>query len=227
VYSDDPIDIAKLWRRENTKALHVTDIDGAIEGRLVNFDIIERMVKSVDIPIALGGGLRRLDDVKRAFDAGIYRVQIGTMVIENPDEARRTVETFGASKVAIGIDAENGIVKMKGWTETTGLTAISLALNAKELGFRRLIYTEITNDGTLRGLNFQALRQLTETPLMRVTVSGGIGGLDDLLKLQEEFEPRGVDSVIIGRALYENKFACQGIWRLCEAGNFPYTAKDV
>ncbi len=224
VYSDDPVEMAKLWRKENAKTLHVTDVDGAIEGHMVNFDIIRRMVETVDIPIEMGGGLRTFDEVKKAFDGGIFRVVIGTMLIENPEEAKRVVSTFGPTKVALGIDAKNRHVKIKGWKEDSGLTIISLALNAKALGFRRVIFTDILVDGTFRGPNFEAVRMLAEKTGMRITASGGFGGLADLLKMQE-LEPLGVDSVIIGRALYENKFSCQGIWRLCEAGNYPYTAR--
>src|SRR5512140_3738044 len=84
IYSDDPVEMAKLWRKENSKSIHVTDVDGALEGKLVNFDVIQRMVKTVDIPIILGGGMRTFDEVKRAFDTGVYRVIIGTMFIERP-----------------------------------------------------------------------------------------------------------------------------------------------
>jgi phosphoribosylformimino-5-aminoimidazole carboxamide ribotide isomerase len=223
-YSDDPIEMAKLWRKENAKTLHVTDIDGAMEGRLVNFDIVERMVKTVDIPIELGGGLRTFDEVKRAFDIGVYRVVIGSIVIDNPDEARRILDTYGANKVVLGIDAMKGIVAMHGWAETTGMTAVSVALNAKQLGFRRIVYTDIMLDGMMRGMNIGAIRDLAEKTGMRVTASGGLSGLEDLLLLQE-LERYGVDSVVIGRALYANKFACQQLWRLCEAKNYPYTAK--
>lgn len=224
VYSDDPIEMAKLWRKENAKSLHVTDVDGAIEGRLVNFDVIQRMVKTVDIPIELGGGLRTFDEVKKALDIGIYRVVISTMLIEQPDEAKRVLDVFGASKIVLGIDAENGIVQTKGWKKDSGLTAITVALNAKQLGFGRIVYTDIMRDGMMVGPNFDAIKMLAEKTGMRITASGGVAGLQDLMKLQE-LEPLGVDSVVIGRALYANKFSCQGLWRLCEAGDYPYTAK--
>jgi phosphoribosylformimino-5-aminoimidazole carboxamide ribotide isomerase len=223
-YSDDPVEMARLWRKENAKSLHVTDVDGAIQGRLVNDEYIRKMVSTVDIPIELGGGLRSFDAVKQAFDIGVYRVLVSTMVIENPDEAKRVIETYGPRKVVLGIDALDGIVATHGWKESSGLTALSVALNAKALGFRRVVYTDIHLDGTLRGVNLRVLREIAEKTGMRVTSAGGISGLDDLLKVQE-LEKVGVDSVVIGRALYENKFSCQGIWRLCEAGNYPYTAK--
>lgn len=224
VYSDDPIESCKLWRKENAKSLHVTDVDGAIAGHLVNFDVIKQMVKTIDIPIELGGGLRTFNEVKKAFDGGVYRVVIGTMLIENPDEAKRVLDTYGANKVVLGIDGRNRTVQIKGMTEESGLTPITVALNAKQMGFRRVIYTDMLLDGTMRGPNIPALMSLAEKTGMKITASGGVSGLNDLLKVQE-LEPFGVDSVIIGRALYENKFSCQAIWRLCEAGDYPYTAK--
>jgi phosphoribosylformimino-5-aminoimidazole carboxamide ribotide isomerase len=223
-YSNDPVERARLWRKENAKSLHVTDIDGAIEGHVVNVEILRRMVDTVDIPIELGGGLRTFDAVKRALEYGVYRVLIGTMLIEKPDEAKRVIDTFGPSKVVLGIDALDGVVATHGWRESSGLTALSVALNAKALGFRRIVYTDIRLDGMLRGLNLRILRELAEKTGMRVTCAGGISGLDDLLKLQE-LEKVGVDSAVIGRALYENKFSCQGIWRMCEAGDYPFTAR--
>ena len=224
VYSDDPVEMARLWRKENAKSLHVTDVDGALQGHLVNTEIISRMVRTVDIPVEVGGGLRTLDEVKKAFDLGVYRVVIGTMLIDNPEEAQRVLETFGASKIVLGIDAKDGTVITRGMKENSGITAVSLALNAKALGFRRVIYKDVMHHGALRGPHFDAIRTLAEKTGLRVTASGGVSGLEDLLKLQE-LEPSGVDSVVVGRALYENKFSCQGLWRLCEAGEFPYTAR--
>jgi len=223
-YSDDPVEMARLWRKENAKSLHVTDVDGAIEGRLVNGESIRKMVETVDIPIEVGGGLRSLADVRQAFELGVYRVVIGTMLIEDPDQAKRVIDEFGSSKVVLGVDAYDGIVATRGWRESSGLTALTVALNAKALGFRRIIYTDIRADGTLRGVNLRVLRELGEKAGLRITSSGGISGLEDLLSIQE-LESHGVDSVVMGRALYQNKFACQAIWRRCEAGDYPYTAK--
>lgn len=224
VYSDDPVEMARLWRKENAKSLHVTDVDGALTGHLVNVETIERMVKTVDIPIELGGGLRTFDAVKRAFDIGMYRVTIGTMLIENPEEAKKVLDTFGPSRVALGIDADHGHVTIRGRREDSGLQALDIALSARKLGFKRVIYTDITVHGTGRGANLSAIREFAEHAGLRVTASGGISGLQDLLLLQE-FEPLGVDSVVIGRALYENRYACQDLWRICEAGEYPYTAR--
>jgi len=224
VCTDDPIEAAKLWRIENAKALYVRDIDGAVEGHMVNFDIIKTMVETVDVPILLAGGMRTYEEVQAAMSIGIYRAIIATMLVENPADAKRCLEAYGANKIVIGIDACDGLVEIRGRSEHSGLTAVRLALTAKELGFKRIMYTDILLDGTMRGPNFAAIRTLAEAVGMRITFAGGVSGLDDLLKLQE-MESLGLDSVVVGRALYENSFACQPLWRMAEMGNYPYTAK--
>ena len=223
-YGDDPVKMVKLWRVENTKSLHVTDVDGAICGKPMNTEIVKQMVRAVDIPIELGGGIRTFDDVCTAFELGVYRVLVSTMLIERPDDAKRAIDKFGASKVVVGIDAIDGLAAIHGWEQTSGLTPLSVALNAKALGFKRVVFTDVRLHANLEGVNLDTLRQIAEVTGMRVTSAGGIRGLDDLLKVQE-LQPFGVDSVIIGRSLYENKFSCQAIWRLCEKENYPYTAK--
>jgi phosphoribosylformimino-5-aminoimidazole carboxamide ribotide isomerase len=146
------------------------------------------------------------------------------MVIENPDEARALIETYTASRIILGIDAMDGIVATNGWEESSGLTAMTVALNAKALGFKRMVYTDIRMDGTMRGMNLPRIKELAQKSGLRITASGGVGSLEDLLRVQE-LEPFGVDSVVIGRALYQNRFACQALWRMCEARDYPYTAK--
>jgi phosphoribosylformimino-5-aminoimidazole carboxamide ribotide isomerase len=223
-YSDDPVEMARLWRTENAKSLHVTDLDGQREGRLVNADTVRRMVQTVDIPIELGGGVRTFEHARWAFETGVYRVLVSTMVIENPEEAQRLLSVYGPSKVVLAMYAVRGIVATHGGTSTSGLTALSVALNGKALGFRRLVYADIGEDGSPALVNLDVLRDLGEKTGMRITAAGGIAGLEDLLNVQK-LEAHGVDSVVIGRALYENKFACQPLWRKCEAGHYPYTAK--
>jgi phosphoribosylformimino-5-aminoimidazole carboxamide ribotide isomerase len=192
LYDDDPVHTVKLWRVENTKSLHVTDIDGAQCGKPMNTETVKQMVKAVDIPIELGGGLRTFDDVCNAFELGVYRVLISTMIIENPDDAKRSLEKFGANKVVVGIDAVDGFAATHGWTKTSGKTPLSVALNAKALGFRRIVYTDVSLHKNLEGVNLDALRELSELTGMRITSAGGIRGLEDLLKVQE-LQKYGVD----------------------------------
>jgi phosphoribosylformimino-5-aminoimidazole carboxamide ribotide isomerase len=222
-YSDDPVSIARLWRTENAKSLHVTDVDGIERGRLVNTDVIRQMMAAVDIPFELGRGFPSYDAVAEAFSLGAYRVVVGPRLIDDAGEAGRVIREFGASKVVLGVDAVDGIVAPNGISSAAGVRAVDLALAAKALGFRRIVYSDLRLDGTLRGVDLNALRAIAATG-MRVTCSGGVSGLRDLLAIQE-LEGLGVDSAIIGRALCENRFACQDLWRRCEAGNYPYTAK--
>ncbi len=223
--SDDPVQMVKLWRIENAKSLHITDVDGALCGTPMNTDIIKEMMRAVDIPIEIGGGMRTFEHIRFAIEElNAYRVLISTMIIENPDEAKRALKSFGSNKVVVGIDAIDGLAATHGWTRTSGLTPLSIALNAKALGFRRLVYTDVQRHANLEGVNLEALRELASLTGMRITSAGGIRGVDDLLKVQE-LQSIGVDSVIMGRALYENKFSCQALWRECEEQGFPFTAK--
>lgn len=218
VYSDDPVEMAKLWRTENARSLHVTDQDR--KGEVVHIELVRRMVESVDIPIEVGGGLSSFDAVAAVMEAGAYRVAVSSRVIEDEQVSRRLLKAYGPSKVVLGIDAVEGVVD----GNAGGPDALELARRAKDLGFRRLLYTELRRDESLRAVNLQVMRELGAQAGMRITASGGITGLTDLLAVQE-LEQYGVDSVVVGRALYENKFSCQAVWRMCEAGRYPYTAK--
>ncbi len=214
-YSSDPVEMAVLWRGENAKTIHVVDLDGAFEGKMKNLEVIRRVVESVDIPIQVGGGIRTFEQVEQLFSIGVYRVVLGTAAIEDPELVKRSIKTYGMRKVAVGIDAKNGVVMTQGWQHDTGVDAISLALKMKELGVCRIVYTDILRDGMMTGPNFDAIREMADKTGIRVTASGGISGFHDLVKLQE-LERFGVDSVIVGKALYENRFPCQLLWRLNE-----------
>jgi phosphoribosylformimino-5-aminoimidazole carboxamide ribotide isomerase len=215
IYSDDPTKMAILWRGENAKTLHVVDLDGAFEGEMKNLSCIERMVQAIDIPVQVGGGIRSYEQVKKLFSIGVARVVIGTAAIENPDLVYQCVRDFGPRKIAVGIDAKDGIVMTKGWQESSGIGAVQLALAMKKLGIMRIVYTDIERDGMMTGPNIEATKDIAIQSGLRVTASGGISGYQDLLRLQET-EKYGVDSVIVGKALYENKFPCQVLWRMNE-----------
>jgi phosphoribosylformimino-5-aminoimidazole carboxamide ribotide isomerase len=216
IYSDDPVKTAKLWRRENAKILHVVDLDGALEGRPKNMKIIEKIVNAVDIPIEAGGGFRTYDDVKYAIEIGVMRVIISTIAIKNPELVKKLISDFSPRRIVMALDAKNGIVHIEGWKESTDISAVELALEMKKLGVERIVYTDILRDGTMRGPNLEAIKELAIKTGLKITASGGISGYEDLKRLNE-LEKFGVDSVIIGKALYENRFPCQKIWRIIEA----------
>jgi phosphoribosylformimino-5-aminoimidazole carboxamide ribotide isomerase len=216
LYTVDPAQMAVIWRGENAKTLHVIDVDGVEQGIVPNRDIIKRMVEAVDIPIQVGGGLRDYETAKDLFDIGVYRVVLGTAAVENPGLVERLIKEFGARKLAIYIESKNGSVWIKGGREKTSLTPIDLALQMIRIGVCRLVYSEIDPEGTEKYLNYDSLRELATTTGIRVTAEGGVRNYQDLIRLQE-LEKYGVDSVIVGRPLYENRFACQQLWRTNEA----------
>jgi phosphoribosylformimino-5-aminoimidazole carboxamide ribotide isomerase len=146
------------------------------------------------------------------MELGVYRVIIGTAAVRNPDMVSEAIARFSCSRVAVGIDARDGEVRIEGWTEGSGVDAVDLALDMERRGCRRIIYTDIGRDGTLQGPNMQAYRTLGKRlSRARITASGGVGGYHDLLRIKE-LVPYKVDSAIVGRALYENRFPCQQFW---------------
>ena len=215
VYYEDPVKMAKLWRVQNARILHVVDLDAARGGSADcpdNRNVIAEICAALDIPVQLGGGIRTMEDIEKALEAGVYRVVLGTAAVREPDLVSAAIERYTCSKVVVGIDAQDGEVKVHGWTEGSGLGAVELALDMEARGVRRIIYTDIGRDGTLEGPNLDAYRALgTRLTRARITASGGVGDYQDLLRLNELTSYR-VDSVIIGRALYENRFPCQQFW---------------
>ena len=188
VYFDDPVKMARLWRVQNACALHVVDLDAARGGLggegEDNRDAIGAICEALDVPVQLGGGIRSLEAIER----------------------------FGCRRVVVSIDAEDGEARVDGWTEGGGTGVAELALDMEERGVRRFVYTDIRRDGTMEGPNVEAYRTLGQRlHKAKITASGGVGGYDDLLRIQE-LAPYGVDSVIVGRALYENAFPCQQFW---------------
>ncbi len=215
VYFDDPVDMAKLWRVQNARTLHVVDLDAARGGsddRDDNREVIRRIADTLDIPVQLGGGIRSMEDIEQALDWGVYRVILGTVAVRDPDLVEAAIERFSCRQIVVGIDARDGEARVQGWTEGSGVDAVDLAVDMERRGVRRIIYTDISRDGTMTGPNVEAYRNLGRAlSEAKITASGGVGEHQDLVKIQT-LSPYRVDSVIVGRALYENKFPCQQFW---------------
>ncbi|TSA30354.1 MAG: 1-(5-phosphoribosyl)-5-[(5-phosphoribosylamino)methylideneamino]imidazole-4-carboxamide isomerase [Ignavibacteriales bacterium] len=218
-YANDPVDMAMIWRAENAKCIHVVDFNAAHEHTHTNFEIIRKICESVVIPIELGGGIRTFDDAKEAFDLGVARVVIGSMAFENPREFIKILDEFTPNKVVAAIDVINDEVITRGRQQRTHLRAIQYAKFLNSCGAKRIVVTDVSTNGMMTGPNIELSKQIAEAAETKVTHSGGIGSFEDLIKLQHTASEY-VDSVIIGRALYENKFPCQKIWRVAEAGIF-------
>jgi phosphoribosylformimino-5-aminoimidazole carboxamide ribotide isomerase len=202
VYSDDPAAVAREWAARGGDWLHVVDLDAAFSGEQSNLEIVKRIAGEIALPVQLGGGLRDEAAIERALAAGVARVVIGTRAAESPDFIARAVERFGGDKIAVGIDARDGMVAVKGWTLTTGLSALDLARGAAEAGAAAIIYTDITTDGMLQGPNLVATAEVVRAVPVGVIASGGVSSAADLVKLEQI---GGLAGAIIGRALFDGR----------------------
>lgn len=204
IYDGDPVDVAKAFVASGAEMLHVVDLDGAFaESNSANRQLLRNITRAVEIPIQFGGGLRSSMDVEQVLELGVSRVVIGTVAAESPEILKEMVQLFG-SCIAVGIDAQKGSVVTHGWEQTESLSALTLARRVAGLGVERVIYTDVGRDGMLRGLNIEQTCLIAEAGV-KVTASGGVSSLQDLRDLRA-VSGVGIDSVIIGKALYERRF---------------------
>ncbi|MHB9130098.1 MAG: 1-(5-phosphoribosyl)-5-[(5-phosphoribosylamino)methylideneamino]imidazole-4-carboxamide isomerase [Armatimonadota bacterium] len=198
VYGDDPVAMALQWQAAGAPRLHVVDLDGAKEGSPRNHDVIAGIAMALDIPVQVGGGIRDAQTVEKLLLFGVQRCILGTRAAQDRAWAEEMFRTFG-DRLILGIDAKDGKVAIKGWLETTELTAVELANALKPAGACRIIYTDISRDGMLTGPNVEATARLAADTGLAVIASGGMSTLDDLRRLSQH---PGIEAAIIGRALY-------------------------
>ncbi|WP_028951184.1 1-(5-phosphoribosyl)-5-[(5-phosphoribosylamino)methylideneamino]imidazole-4-carboxamide isomerase [Sulfurihydrogenibium subterraneum] len=203
VYKDNPIDMAKYFQDCGAVHVHVVDLDGALEGKPKNYKVVESIVKSVNIPVEFGGGLRSYEAVKTMFEIGVDRVVIGSLAYENQDEFLKIVEDF-KNKVIVGIDAKDGKVAIKGWVEKTDYTPLEFAKKYDNLDIFGFLYTDVNRDGAMVGPNIEGTKYLAENLKHYVIASGGVGSLEDVLQLYK-LKDYGVFGVVVGKAIYEGK----------------------
>jgi phosphoribosylformimino-5-aminoimidazole carboxamide ribotide isomerase len=201
VFSDNPVAMAEHWASQGAEWLHVVNLDGAFGQASSNLRVVEEITAAVKIPVQFGGGLRTMADIEGALRLGLARVILGTVTVEEPSLVAEAVQRFGAESIVVGIDAQNEKVATHGWQEVSSMTAIELAFRVKELGVKRVVYTDIARDGMLSGVNVEATRELAQRTGLKIIASGGVSSLDDLRYLKE-VEASGVEGVIIGQALY-------------------------
>lgn len=197
----EPVAIARKWKDLGAKRIHLVDLDGAYKGDTTHLKIVEAIINEVDVPLELGGGIRDMATIKRYLDMGVDRVILGTAAVENMALVACAAAVYG-QRIVVGIDALDGIVRTKGWVEDTKVEAIQLGLEMKEVGIERIIYTDISKDGTLTGPNLEETKGFAQATGLKVTASGGMSVLKDV-KAVCKLEPFGVDEVILGKALYE------------------------
>lgn len=204
VYFDQPLDAARHWKQQGASFIHIVDLNGAVEGRPVHTGEVAAICRDTGLSVELGGGLRTLDAVEAALGLGVSRVVIGTAAYDNPEFLRALCRQW-PGQIVVGIDARNGKVAVKGWKETTSMNAVELARRCEGDGASRIIYTDISRDGTREGVNLDETRKIAQALNIPVIASGGVATLDDLRALKP-LEKDGVEGVIVGRALYAGAF---------------------
>ena len=200
VFSDDPVAMARRWQQEGARRIHVIDLDGAFEKKPKNLSVIERMIREIDVPIQVGGGIRDRKSVDRYMQAGADRVIIGTEAIRNPDLVAECCKDY-PDRVVVAIDARGGLVAIEGWVETTRTPAVELARRFEATGIAAINFTDIHRDGMQTGPNIEETRKLAEAISIPVVASGGVSSLEDIRNLLP-LEAVGVVGVITGKALY-------------------------
>ena len=198
VFNDSPVDAAQKWVDMGAKRLHVVDLDGAKTGEQVNINLVERIAALSDVPVQLGGAIRTVQAARRAIDVGVDRVIVGTAAQENEEFVGDLSVRLGPERVVVGVDARNGYVAVRGWTEESGTPIHDLIARMEEASVSRIIYTDISRDGTRTEPNFQQVDEMLGSTTLKILVAGGVSRMDHLRRLAT----MGVEGAVVGTAAY-------------------------
>jgi phosphoribosylformimino-5-aminoimidazole carboxamide ribotide isomerase len=217
VYDGDPTEIAKSYQAAGAQMIHIVDLDGAFsESNSRNRQVLREIISVIRIPVQFGGGIRTQENVTQLLDLGVARVVIGTLAVEAPESLDHALQSFGAERILVGIDARDGQVLTRGWESEGKLSALELAKRVRFAGVERIVYTDVARDGMLTGVNLEQTCAIARESGLKVIASGGVSSLGDIEQLLSasvavnESEPAGaIDSVIIGKALYEGRFTLE------------------
>ncbi len=201
VYSKYPEEVAMSFEQDGAELIHIVDLNGALKGEPGNLNTIEKIVKSINIPVEVGGGIRDVDKAMSYVNLGVKRIVIGTKGCESPDYFEEMCKKIEAHIIA-GIDAKGGKVAIKGWVDVSDWDAKSLAIELQKRGAKEVIYTDISKDGMRTGLNLNATLEIAKSLSIPVIASGGISSVEDVISLLP-YEQYGIKGVIVGRAIYE------------------------
>jgi phosphoribosylformimino-5-aminoimidazole carboxamide ribotide isomerase len=209
VYDDNPIETAQSYESSGARMIHIVDLDAAFSNpNSRNRQVLREIISGIRIPLQFGGGLRSLEDIAQVVELGVARVVIGTLAVETPTTLEQALRLFGGDRIAVGIDARNGQVLTRGWEKEGNLSALALAQKVASMGVERIIYTDVARDGMLTGVNVEHTCAIARESGLKVTASGGVSSLEDIKRLKDASEC-GIDSVIVGKALYEGRFSLQ------------------
>lgn len=201
IYSEHPEEIALRWEGEDAEFLHVVDLDGALAGEPQNMDAIKRILQAVTIPIEVGGGIRSMESIDRLLSIGVSRVILGSVAVHKEELVQEACSTYG-NRIVVGIDAKKGLVATDGWEKSGGISAVELAKKLGAFGLETIIYTDISRDGTLSGVNVTETAHLARASGIKVIASGGVKSISDIEELKKR-ECDGIIGVIVGKSIYE------------------------
>lgn len=201
IYSEHPEEIALRWEEGGAEFLHVVDLDGALAGEPQNMDAIKRILQAVSIPVEVGGGIRSMESIDRLLSIGVSRVILGSVAVHKEELVQEACSAYG-NRIVVGIDAKKGIVATDGWEKSGGISAVELAKKLGAFGLETIIYTDISRDGTLSGVNVTETARLARTSGIKVIASGGVKSISDIEELKKR-ECDGIIGVIVGKSIYE------------------------
>lgn len=202
VVAEDPVDTALNFKNEGAEYLHMVDLDGALNGEIKNLSVISNVINETNMPIQLGGGIRDLETIDKLVEEGISRAIIGTSALKNPKVVKEAVKKYG-DKIAVGIDAKDGLVATEGWINVSKVNYIDFAKKMEDIGVSTIIFTDVSRDGTLTGPNIEKTLKLKDSVSCNIIASGGIKSMDDIIKLKSN----GVYGAIIGKAIYNGNIS--------------------
>ncbi len=204
VYSENPIEVARRWKDKGASLIHIVDLDGARDGKPKNLESVEKIIKTIDIEVELGGGIRDFETIEKVFDIGVSKAVLGTAAITKRNFSRKCIAKYSGEKIIFSLDAKNKQVFSEGWGLDSGYALNDLIKEFEPMGLKRMIYTDIMKDGMMTGPNVQGIKDVLKATNLEVIASGGISGIDDIKRLKM-LEGDGLKGVIIGKALYEGR----------------------
>ena len=200
-YKKSPLEQAEEFFHLGFKNIHIIDLDGALEGKLVNKSIIEKIINKNNFKIQVGGGIRSLENIKSLIDVGVDKVIVGTAAIKNQEFLEMACEKF-SKKIALSLDVRNGFLALSGWKKQTDILALEFVKKITQIGISRIIYTDINRDGTKLGPNIEDAINFSKTTNIPIVISGGVASIKDILNIKEKKNPN-IEGVVIGKAIYD------------------------
>ncbi len=212
VYNEDPLEVARMFEDHGIRRLHLVDLDGAKAHRIINYQTLYRIANRTSLTIDFGGGLKTEEDLKIAFENGAEMITGGSIAVKNPDIFEQWIRTFGVDRIILGADCRDKRIAVQGWLESTSIEILPFIKDWKEKGIRKVICTDISKDGMLKGPATELYREISaEIDNIYLIASGGVSNLQDIINLEEA----GIPAVILGKAIYEGKIQIKELSKLC------------